>query len=60
LEQKSKQIEIAIRLFTFDLILSFTKALQNHDDDDEQPANETKKPITINKNLSNERASKLE
>jgi hypothetical protein len=43
-------------------ILSFTKALQNEkeDEDDEQPIDETKKSITINKKLSNERVSKSE
>lgn len=61
-EQKSKQIEIAFQLFTLNSILSFTKALQNEkeDEDDEQPIDETKKSITINKKLSNERVSKSE
>jgi ribosomal RNA-processing protein 36 len=51
-------LEIQERLGT----KNFTKALQNEkeDEDDEQPIDETKKPITINKKLSNERASKSE
>jgi ribosomal RNA-processing protein 36 len=51
-------LEIQERLGT----KNFTKALQNEkeDEDDEQPIDETKKSITINKKLSNERVSKSE
>jgi hypothetical protein len=60
LEQKSKRIQISIKFLKFYLFLSFTKALQNDEEDEQQPTNENKNSITQNKKIFNERVPKLE